>query len=219
MPPNPFIGVLFHALGGFAAASFYIPYKKVRKWSWETYWLVGGVQLWIFGPIIVALVTVPDLLGVYQQASSKDLMLTFLFGLGWGVGHLTFGLSLRYLGISLGIGLTVGLITFFGSLFPPLVDGTFLQLFQVVSGRCSLGGLLVCMVGIFFCSWAGMSKERELSEEVKKETVQEFNFFKGISVALFSGVMRSCFALAVHYGDPIQNLARTECMRIMPLSS
>ena len=102
----------------------------MRKWSWETYWLVGGVQLWIFCPLIVALVTIPDLLHVYQQASWQSLVLTFLFRVGWGIGHLTFGLSLRYLGI----GLTVGLITFFGSLFPPLFDGTILQVFQVAPG-------------------------------------------------------------------------------------
>jgi len=140
---------------------------------------VGGVQLWIFCPLIVALVTIPDLLHVYQQASWQSLVLTFLFRVGWGIGHLTFGLSLRYLGI----GLTVGLITFFGSLFPPLFDGTILQLFQVASGRWSLGGLAVCMVGIFFCRWAGMSKERELTEEANRETVQEFNFVQGIGVA------------------------------------
>ena len=215
MTPNPFLGTLFHALGGFAAASFYLPFKKVRQWSWETYWVVGGVQLWIICPLIVALVTVPSLLTVYQQSSWGILALTFFLGVGWGVGHLTFGLSLRYLGLSLGMGLTLGLITFFGTLLPPLFGGTLPQLLEVTAGRFALGGLLVCMVGVFFCTWAGISKERELSDEAKKETIQEFNFSKGVAVALFSGLMSSCFALAVQEGDSIQKLARDHGAQVL----
>ena len=107
----------------------------------------------------------------------------------------------------------MGLITIFEVLLPPIIDGTFLELIWNPSGRVSLGGLFVCTTGIFFCSWEGISKEIELSEEAKQETIQEFNFTKGIAVALFSGVMSSCFALAVQYGDPVHKLAEESAAR------
>ena len=180
MVPNPFLGVLFHAIGGLAAGSFYIPFKRVRGWAWETYWLVGGLFIWVICPLIVAFATVPDLPSVYREAAWPALIWPFLLGMGWGIGHLTFGLSLRYLGMSLGMGLSLGFCTFFGALIPPLVDGKFAEFFGDLSGRVSLGGLAICLAGIFFCSLAGASKERELPDEVKRETIQEFNFFKGV---------------------------------------
>ncbi len=204
---SPFLGVIFHAVGGFAAGSFYIPFKRVRAWSWETYWLVGGLFIWIICPLIAAVATVPELLAVYGGAARSTLLYTFLFGVGWGIGHLTFGLSLRYLGMSLGMGMVLGYCTFFGALLPTLVDGTFLSLFAETSGRCSLGGIAICLVGVFFCSWAGMSKEYELTEEVKKATIREFNFFRGVWVAFFSGIMSACFAFGVQAGGPLKELA------------
>jgi L-rhamnose-H+ transport protein len=207
MGANPFLGVLFHAIGGFAAGSFYIPYKKVRNWTWESYWLLGGLFIWVICPLLAAVVTVPQLLDVYQQTSPLVLALTFLFGVGWGIGHLTFGLSLRYLGMSLGMGLSLGFCTFFGALIPPVFKGTVGEFFGETPGRWSLAGLGICLTGIFFCSWAGVSKERELPDEAKKETIQEFNFFRGVWVAFLAGVMSACFAFGVEAGDSIQQLA------------
>ena len=207
MAPNAFLGVLLHAIGGFAAGSFYIPFKKVTGWAWETYWLTGGLFIWVFCPILAAVLTIPELTQVYREAPPAVLVTTFLGGVGWGIGHLTFGLSLRYLGMSLGMGLALGFCTFFGALVPPLFKGTFLELFRETSGRFSLGGLGVCLGGVFFCSWAGMSKERELSNEAKQETIAEFNFSKGVWVAFFAGVMSACFAFGIELGDPLQRLA------------
>ena len=207
MTPNPFLGVLFHAIGGFAAGSLYIPFKKVRGWAWETYWLTGGLFIWVICPVIVAFVTVPDLLGVYQEAAWPELTWPLLLGMGWGVGHLTFGLSLRYLGMSLGMGLSLGFCTFFGAIIPSLIKGEFAGFFRNTAGLISLGGLGICLAGVFFCSWAGASKERELPDEMKKETIQEFNFSKGVWVAFFAGVMSACFAIGVGQGEPLKDLA------------
>jgi len=204
---DPFLGVFYHAVGGFAAGSFYIPFKKVRGWAWETYWLVGGLFIWIICPLIAALITIPDLLGVYQQATWQQLMLPFVLGLGWGIGHLTFGLSLRYLGMSLGMGLALGFCTFFGSVVTPIVDGKVREFLSDVSGWISLGGLALCLVGIVFCTWAGASKERELPDEAKKETIQEFNFWKGVWVAFFAGVMSACFIIGVSQGADLKAIA------------
>jgi len=207
MESNPFLGVILHAIGGFAAGSFYIPFHKVKGWAWETYWLVGGLFIWVFCPLVAAVLTVPELTVIFSEAPLSVMLYTFLFGVGWGIGHLTFGLSLRYLGMSLGMGLALGFCTFFGALIPPIAKGQFLSLFGETAGQCSLGGLGGCLLGIFFCSWAGMSKEQELPEEAKQETIAEFNFTKGVWVAFFAGVMSACFAFGVELGDPLQQLA------------
>jgi len=207
MSPNPFLGVLLHALGGFAAGSFYIPYKKVRGWAWETYWLVGGFFSWIFAPWVVGFLTCPDLLKVLTTGSSKTLLWTYLFGVMWGIGGLTFGLSMRYLGMSLGYALALGFCAVFGTLVPPVFEGKIAGLLATGSGRVVILGILVCLIGIAMNGLAGRRKERELSDAEKKASVAEFSFVKGVWVAVFAGVMSSCMAFAFAAGKPIAEAA------------
>jgi L-rhamnose-H+ transport protein len=207
MDSNPALGVLLHAIGGLAAASFYIPYTRVRNWQWESYWIVGGVFAWLFAPIIAASILCPDLLGVLTSAPVSSLAWTYLFGILWGVGGLTFGMSVRYLGQSLGFSISLGFCAFFGTLIPPLFLGTILGLMQTQSGLVVLAGLGICLGGIFVCGLAGMRKEKQLTEEEKKSTIKEFNFMAGLWVAFFAGIMSSCMAFAFVSGDPIAELA------------
>ncbi len=206
---NPFSGVLLHAIGGFAAGSFYIPFKKVRKWSWESYWLVGGIFAWIVAPWTAAFLTVPDLFKVLSTSPAGSMAASFIFGVLWGVGGLTFGLSMRYLGMSLGYALALGYCAAFGTIIPPVYFGTFGALLTSVSGLVTLGGVLICLTGIAVAGWAGISKERELSEDQKKETIKEFNFKKGVWIALVCGIMSACFAFGIAAGKPIaENAAK-----------
>ncbi len=99
-----FVGVIFHWLGGLASGSFYVPYRRVRNWSWETYWLVGGVFSWLIAPNIAAYLLTNSPWEVIRQQSASTLGWTYLFGTLWGLGGLTFGLAMRYLGMSLGMG-------------------------------------------------------------------------------------------------------------------
>lgn len=207
MSPNPFLGVFLHALGGFAAGSFYIPYKKVRSWAWETYWLVGGFFSWIIAPWVVGFLTCPGLLGVLKSASSRTLLWTYLFGVMWGIGGLTFGLSMRYLGLSLGMALSLGFCAVFGTLVPPVFEGRIAGLVATTSGRIVILGILVCLAGIAMCGRAGMRKERELSDAEKKASIAEFSFVKGAWVAVFAGIMSSCMAFAFAAGKPIAEAA------------
>jgi L-rhamnose-H+ transport protein len=207
MSPNPFLGVFLHALGGFAAGSFYIPYKKVRGWAWETYWLVGGFFSWIIAPWVVGLLTCPDLLKVLASASGKTLLWTYLFGVMWGIGGLTFGLSMRYLGLSLGMALSLGFCAVFGTLVPPVFEGRIAGLVAASSGRVVILGILVCLTGIAMCGLAGMRKERELSDAEKKASIAEFSFVKGAWVAVFAGIMSSCMAFSFAAGKPIAEAA------------
>jgi L-rhamnose-H+ transport protein len=197
------LGVLLHAIGGFAAGSFYIPFKKVRDWAWESYWLVGGVFSWIIAPWVVALLVVPGLLSILSEAPPSTIFWTYFFGVLWGIGGLTFGLSMRYLGMSLGYAIALGFCAAFGTIVPPIFKREFVDLLATTSGLITLAGILVCLMGIAICGWAGVSKERELSEEMKKETIKEFNFTKGVLVAMFAGVMSACMAFAIEAGEPI----------------
>jgi L-rhamnose-H+ transport protein len=207
MNPNPALGVLFHWLGGLASGSFYVPYKGVKHWAWETYWLAGGFFSWIIAPWILASFLTKDLFAVLGQAPSAALFWAFFFGLLWGVGGLTFGLTMRYLGLSLGMAVVLGLCAAFGTLMPPIFRGQFMtQVVGTSSGRVILFGVFVCLAGITAAGLAGISKDRVMSPEQQKAAIREFDLRKGIGVALLSGVMSACFAYGLAAGDPIKAL-------------
>jgi len=205
---NPFIGVFFHWLGGLAAASFYIPYKGVKRWSWETYWLVGGVFSWLVAPWLFAIILVPNLWETLSSSPASSLTWAFVFGLLWGVGGLTFGLTMRYLGIALGMAIALGFCAAFGTLMPPIFSGEFGAIISSNSGRVIILGVLFCVLGIGISGLAGMSKTRELPDAKKKEAIKEFNFVKGLFMATFSGIMSSCFAYGLASGKPIADLTK-----------
>ena len=204
---NPILGVFLHWLGGLASASFYVPYRKVKGWSWETYWLVGGIVSWIVAPWLLAGLLTRDLFAVLHETPASTLFWAYFFGVLWGFGGLTFGLTMRYLGLSLGMAVALGYTAIFGTLIPPLHDGNFRSLLlEQRSGIVILIGVAVCVLGIAVAGAAGVSKERELSKEQQKEDIPEFNLKLGLAVATFSGVMSSCFSFGLKAGDPIKAL-------------
>jgi L-rhamnose-H+ transport protein len=212
LAPNPFLGVVYHWTGGLAAASFYIPYRAVKRWSWETYWLVGGIFSWIIAPWTFATLLVPDLFAAIRATPAHALIWAYLFGAMWGFGGLTFGLTMRYLGIALGMAVALGLCNAFGTLMPPIFAGQMGEIARTTSGQIILFGVLVCMAGIGISGLAGMSKERELSAEEKRAAIPEFDFAKGMLVATFSGVMSACFAYGLAAGKPIAEIARAQLL-------
>ncbi len=208
MIANPFRGVVFHWLGGLASGSFYVPYRGVKKWAWEVYWLVGGFFSWIIAPWILASIQTRDLLGVLRAAPSPALLKAYIFGVLWGVGGLTFGLTMRYLGMSLGMGVALGYCAVIGTIVPPIIHGEFVsKVLGTPSGLVILIGILVCVLGIVIAGMAGMSKEREMTTEQKKATIREFNFTKGLLVATFSGVFSACFAFGLDAAEPLSKLS------------
>ena len=209
MTSNPFLGVVFHWLGGLASGSFYVPYRGVKKWSWEVYWLVGGSFSWIIAPWILASINTNDLLAVLVEAPTKIVLWAYFWGMMWGLGGLTFGLTMRYLGLSLGMGVALGYCAAFGTLMPPIFHGEFVdKVLGTQSGQVILLGVGVCLLGIAIAGLAGRSKEKEMTEEQKKETIKEFNFTKGILVATFSGVMSACFAYGLDAATPIAEISQ-----------
>jgi L-rhamnose-H+ transport protein len=205
---NPFLGVVFHWLGGLAAGSFYVPFRGVRRWSWETSWLISGVFSWIFAPWFFATLNCENVIGTLSETPPKVLFFTYLFGVLWGVGGLTFGLAMRYLGLSLGMAVALGYCTVFGMLIPPLFKGEFVtKLIDQSGGRWVLVGLAVCVLGIVTTALAGRAKEREMNAADKQAAVKEFNFKKGVLVATFSGIMSACFAFGLAAGDEIGKIS------------
>src|SRR5256885_12550699 len=202
---NPAIGVFFHWLGGLASASFYVPYRGIKRWSWETYWLVGGFFSWIIAPWLLGALLTRDLRQVLLEAPGQTIFWAVFFGLLWGVGGLTFGLTMRFLGLSLGMAVVLGLCAAFGTLMPPIFGGVFFsQVLGTLSGRVVLAGVLVCLLGIAAAGIAGIYKERAMPLEQKQATIKEFNLRKGAAVAALSGVMSSFFAYGLAAGAPIK---------------
>src|SRR5213595_530626 len=160
------LGVIFHFIGGFASGSFYMPYKKVRGWSWESYWIVGGIFSWLIVPPLAAWLTIPNFSEIISQAGGSVIGYTFLFGILWGIGGLTYGLGVRYLGVSLGSSIILGLCMVFGALipsiyydfFPAAGKDTFSMLIGTRWGLMVLAGLALCVLGIIICGKAGMMK-------------------------------------------------------------
>ena len=199
---NAFFGIFLHFLGGFASGSFYIPYRKLKGWSWESGWIVGGIASWILAPWIFGWLTVSDLTASIGAADSPTIFYTILFGVLWGFGGLTYGLTMRYLGVSLGVAVALGFCAAFGTLIPPVWEGRLGELMATASGQATLLGVLVCLFGIAVSGWAGILKERELDPSQQKAAVQEFDLRKGLMVGTFCGIMSACFAFGLTgFGD------------------
>lgn len=206
MGPNPLVGVVFHWLGGLSSASFYAPYRRIRRWSWEIYWLAGGLFSWVIAPWTFAALRTHDLLGVLAHTPHATLAWCYFWGLLWGFGGLTFGLTMRYLGMSLGMAVALGLTTVIGAAGPPLFHGAVLQLAARPSGALTFAGIGVTLAGVAMVAQAGRAKERELGGAGARAEIAEFDLTKGLLVAIFSGVMSSCFAFGLDAGEPIRKL-------------
>lgn len=185
---NTLLGTTIWALGGLAGATFALPFRKVKGWSYESYWLVYAIFGLILFPVALASATVPGLFGVIGKAPGATLAMCAAFGALWGIGGLSWGLMIRYLGVGLGLAIGCGLCSATGTLIPPIVKGQAASLVADKSAIVTLASVFVSLLGIVFVGLAGKSKEDELPEEAKKASVAEFNFKKGIIVALVAGV-------------------------------
>src|SRR5437667_9156542 len=173
MDATPPLGVVLHAIGGLASAVFYLPYRKVKHWAWESYWLAGGIFSWIIAPWVIASLAVPDLLNVLRHAPLKSALWSYFFGALWGVGGLSFGLTVRYLGLALGTSMALGYCAAFGTLLPPIFHGQLGGVINSTSGQIVLFGVLVALLWIVISGMAGMSKERDLPEAQTKATIRD----------------------------------------------
>lgn len=209
------LGVLFHFLGGFASGSFYVAFKKVKGWAWESYWLIGGLFSWLIVPPLAAALTLPGFFDIISNTDSATLFWTYTMGVLWGIGGLMYGLGIRYLGMSLGNSVILGYCAAFGSLIPPIYYNysaqagkvTFSDMLANPGGQLVLLGVFVCLLGIFICGRAGMLKEKDLPEAEKKKSIAEFSLVKGLVVATISGILSACFNFGIEAGEPMADAA------------
>jgi L-rhamnose-H+ transport protein len=205
------LGILFHTIGGINSGSFYMPFKKVKGWAWESYWIVGGLFSWLIVPPIAAYLTIPNFSEIISHADFNVKSFTFLMGLLWGIGGLTYGLGVRYLGMSLGNSVVLGFCSAFGALVPSIyynfnpTEGktTFTQMLASSGGQLVLLGVIVCLIGIAISGKAGIMKEKELTTEQKQSSTQEFDITKGLIIAIISGILSSFFNFGIEAGKPM----------------
>lgn len=223
------LGVLFHFIGGFASGSFYIPYKKVKGWNWESYWIVGGLFSWLIIPPLAAWLTIPGFADIIAQTDSSTLGITFLFGLLWGIGGLTYGLGVRYLGVSLGSSIILGLCMVFGALIPSIYydfypkegKDTFSTMVNSDWGLIVLTGLVICIIAIIICGKAGVMKERQLGSGQSTDphgagVKTEYKFALGMFVSIVSGVLSACFNFGLEAGKPMSDVADAAWKAVNP---
>ena len=201
---NILIGLLIIAVGSFGQSSSYVPIKKVKSWSWESFWLVQGIFAWLVFPLLGAFLAVPAGHSLGELYSGGIPFMSVLYGVLWGVGGLTFGLSMRYLGVALGQSISLGTCAAFGTLLPALFAGT--NLFRG-EGLVLLAGVCITLAGIAVIGYAGSLKARNMSDEEKQKAIRNFAFTKGISVALLAGMMSACFSLGLEAGAEVQQTA------------
>lgn len=204
------IGLLIIAIGAFCQSSCYVPINKIKSWSWESYWIVQGVFAWLILPLLGAMLAIPDGQGIGSlfsmlSSNSKAALMTMFFGMLWGVGGLTFGLSMRYLGVALGQSIALGTCAGLGTIMGPVL----LHMFFPETGALDkltfavILGVVVTLIGIAIIGVAGSMKAASLSEEEKREAVKDFNFPKGIVIALLAGFMSGCFNVGLEFGKEL----------------
>lgn len=207
------LGLLIIAIGAFCQSSCYVPINRIKQWSWESYWIVQGLFAWILFPLLGAMLAVPaghSLFEIYA-ANPVDTLWTVFFGILWGVGGLTFGLSMRYLGVALGQSIALGTCAGLGTVLTPIFTGRTGDLTTPV-----LVGVVVTLLGIGIIGYAGSLKSASLSEEEKKKAVKDFNFTKGLLVALLAGFMSACFSIGLGFGESLCFTESAEIFKTLP---
>ena len=210
------IGLLIIAIGAFCQSSCYVPIHQIKAWSWESYWIIQGVFAWLICPLLGAMLAIPaghSLLELYSAANSFNVWMTLFFGVLWGVGGLTFGLSMRYLGVALGQSIALGTCAGLGTIMGPVLLNVFFPEQNALEKLTAavIIGVVVTLIGIAVIGIAGSMKSASLSEEEKREAVKDFNFPKGLAIALLAGFMSGCFNVGLAFGGDI-NFAGTDPM-------
>lgn len=195
-------GIFWHFVGAASAACFYAPFKQVKRWSWETMWSIGGLMSWLILPWAVSAILLPDFMAYYSSFSLSQLTPVFLFGAMWGIGNINYGLTMRYLGMSMGIGIAIGITLVVGTLMTPLLQGRFGELFASAGGRLTLLGVLVALIGVGIVSRAGLLKERALGINA-----EEFNLRKGLVLAVMCGIFSAGMSFAMDAAKPMHQAA------------
>ncbi|WP_308991046.1 L-rhamnose/proton symporter RhaT [Mariniflexile litorale] len=203
--PNSLIGTLLHAVGGISAASCYLPSTKTKGWSWNTFWLAQSIFAWLIVPLILALLTVPNFFSIIADAPSKPFWMALFLGGIYGFGGMSFGKAINHIGYSLTYTIAIGISAVVGTIMPLMVFGGLGDFFTKPGGSIVLLGMLLSIVGVVICGWAGFKKEKDLAKE--KLNKAGFNMMLGLGLTIIAGVLSGVFNLSLEYGQPIADMA------------
>lgn len=206
MITDVFSGIGLHAIGGIAAATCYVPQRGTSHWSYQSYWLLFCVSGWLVTPLVVALLTVPDLVQILSEAPIDVLLATTALGAVYGFGGMAFALGIQHIGFSLTYAIAIGISAVLGTVIPALLAGTLVESFQKPGGVTVLAGFAISIVGVAMCGWAGVRKERELVVS-RRNGSRTFNIRKGLTLVILAGVLSAVFGLSLSAGDPLDELA------------
>lgn len=205
IPANPLFGTALHAIGGISASSCYLPFHKTKKWSWGSFWLVQALFAWILMPVIIGIITVPDFFIILRNAPSTALWGAFLLGAVYGFGSMSFGVSIRYIGYSLTYTLSIGISAILGTVLPLMFFGGLHEYFTNPGGNIVFSGMLVSVVGVALCGWAGFRRERE-AVPVGSQTKNN-KMLIGLALSVFAGILSGVFNISLAFGQPIADMA------------
>ena len=205
LPSNPILGTGLHAIGGISAASCYLPGTQTRNWSWHTFWLVQASFAWVIMPVVVGWLTVPGFFNILTNAPSKPFWIAFLLGAVYGFGGMSFGKAINHVGFSLTYTISIGISAVVGTILPLLIFGGLGHYFSRTGGMVVLTGMILSILGVVICGWAGFKKERDL-KEISVDTIK-FNMTVGLILTIIAGVLSGVFNLSLEYGQPIADMA------------
>ena len=208
LPSNPILGTGLHAIGGISAASCYLPSTQTRKWSWNTFWLAQALFAWVIMPIVVGCLTVPGFFSILVDAPSKPFWIAFLLGAVYGFGGMSFGKAINQIGYSLTYTISIGISAVLGTILPLLIFGGLEHYFSRTGGMIVLSGMILSILGVAMCGWAGFKKENDL-KDIKDVSVGsvKFNMTVGLFLTIVAGVLSGVFNLSLEYGQPIADMA------------
>jgi L-rhamnose-H+ transport protein len=207
MNENYILGFFWLFIAGAAAGAFVLPMKFVRRWKWEHLWLVYSVISFFILLPVVALWSVPHVWQVYQACSFRALLLTALFGAGWGAGSIFFGLGVDALGMALGFSMMTGLYTALGALVPLIIQTP--DLVWTQNGLLIMGGNIVTIVGVVVCAVAGDRRDKEIGHKVVPGTLNpKMSFPWALAICIFAGVFSAFLNFGYAFGTPIVDAAR-----------
>ena len=206
MHSNPILGTFLHAIGGVSASTCYLPFQKVKQWSWNSYWLVQATFAWLLFPLAIGYFTVPDLWQVLTESPPSTIFLAVLLGAIYGFGGMAFGYAIKHIGFSLTYTIAIGLSAVLGTIVPLIVHGTLIEEFSNSGGAIVVIGLSLSMAGVVLCGLAGQKKEKDL-EKHEDNVERTFNLRRGLILAIFAGVLSAVFGISLEIGSPVSELA------------
>lgn len=205
MQSNPILGTVLHAIGGVSASSCYTPQTKVKNWSWGTFWLVQASFAWIIAPLLLGWLTVPGFFHILAMAPADVFWGAFLLGALYGFGGMSFGFAIKHIGYSLTYTIAIGISAVLGTLTPLLLRGTLVEYFTRQGSAIIILGMILSVVGVALCGWAGFRKEKDLAK-LDNQAIT-FNMSSGLVLAIIGGVLSAVFNLSLEHGQPIADMA------------